>query len=126
MDYATILGLCDYISLSSSASKDAARALRKEFKYGNSPIKAVRLMGIMMRNCDVRFKSEIASKRFLDELSNLVTDKKTAPPTVAYILRILSPLAYEYQVRSSPTISREILTNSLERCRFILYYSPFQ
>ena len=56
--YPLILSLCDYISLSAAAASDAARALRKEIKYAvpDAQERAVRLLGIMMRNSDLRFK----------------------------------------------------------------------
>lgn len=122
LDYAYILALADFISTSSTASKDAARALRKELKYGapETQERAVRLLGILMRNSDTRFKrkslppavphrqrltcrlvtEEIASKRFLSELADLASNKKTQPAVLAMIQRVLSPLAYDYQVRN--------------------------
>ena len=62
-DYPYLLALGDYISLSSAASKDAARALRKELKYGAPAAqeRAIRLMGILARNADIRFKRASAA-----------------------------------------------------------------
>ncbi|KAK4700777.1 hypothetical protein P7C70_g5463, partial [Phenoliferia sp. Uapishka_3] len=99
LDYPLILSLCDHISLSAAASKEAAKALRKEIKYAvpDAQERAVRLLGIMMRNSDLRFKQQIASKKFLDELKELTTNKKTEPRVVNMVFRVLCPLAYEYQ-----------------------------
>lgn len=57
-DFPYILALCDHVSLDSAVAKEAARSLRKELKYGapEAQERAVRLMGIMMRNTDLRFK----------------------------------------------------------------------
>lgn len=58
LDYEYILSLADFVSRSSTAAKDAARALRKELKYGASDTqeRAPRLMGILLQNSDTRFK----------------------------------------------------------------------
>ncbi|GAA5930836.1 uncharacterized protein JCM15063_002473 [Sporobolomyces koalae] len=98
-DFPYLLSLSDYLSSSSHASKDAAKALRTEFKHG-APIaqeRAVRLTGILMRNTDHRFREQVASKKFLGELTDLVSSKKTEPPVKDMVFRVLSPLAYEYR-----------------------------
>ncbi|SCV73186.1 BQ2448_7111 [Microbotryum intermedium] len=97
-DYTYVLALADHIGLSAAASKDAAKALRKEFKHA-VPLaqeRAVRLTGILARNADHRFRKEVASKKFLGELENLATNRNTEAPVKQMILRVLSPLAYEY------------------------------
>lgn len=57
-DYPYILALADYLSTSGAAAKEAARALRKEFKHAvpEAQERAVRLTGILMRNTDLRFR----------------------------------------------------------------------
>ncbi|KAI5481230.1 hypothetical protein MNV49_005665 [Pseudohyphozyma bogoriensis] len=99
IDYTYILAFADHISLSVAASKDAAKALRKELKYGapEAQTKALRLLGILMRNTDLRFKQQVVSKKFLGDVQDLVTSKKTDAAVKAMALRVLSPLAYEYQ-----------------------------
>jgi len=99
-DFPYLLSLGDYLSSSSQASKDASKALRTEFKHG-APLaqeRAVRLTGILMRNTDHRFREQVASKKFLGELTDLVSSKKTEPPVKEMVYRVFSPLAYEYQV----------------------------
>ncbi|GAA6007456.1 hypothetical protein JCM11491_004169 [Sporobolomyces phaffii] len=98
-DFPYLLALGDHLSSSSQASKDAAKALRTEFKHG-APMaqeRAVRLTGILMRNTDHRFREQVASKKFLSDLADLATSKKTEPRVRDMVLRVLSPLAYEYQ-----------------------------
>ncbi|KAL8277104.1 hypothetical protein RQP46_010532 [Phenoliferia psychrophenolica] len=99
LDYPLILALCDHISLSSAAAQEAARALRKEIKYAvpDAQERAVRLLGIVMRNSDHRFKQQVANKKFIAALQELATSKKTEPRVVDMLLRVLSPLAYDYQ-----------------------------
>ncbi|GAA5969653.1 hypothetical protein JCM3765_000612 [Sporobolomyces pararoseus] len=98
-DFPYLLSLSDYLSSSSQASKDASKALRTEFKHG-APLaqeRAVRLTGILMRNTDHRFRENVASKKFLGDLTDLVSSKKTEPPVKEMVYRVFSPLAYEYQ-----------------------------
>ncbi|KAM0786118.1 hypothetical protein ACM66B_006928 [Microbotryomycetes sp. NB124-2] len=98
-DFPYILSLADHLSSSSAASKEAAKALRKEFKHATPEAqeRAVRLTGILMRNTDLRFREQVASKKFLAELSDLHSNKKTDPRVKDMIVRVLSPLAFEYQ-----------------------------
>ncbi|GAA5903112.1 uncharacterized protein JCM6883_002701 [Sporobolomyces salmoneus] len=98
-DFPYLLALGDHLSSSSQASKDASKALRTEFKHG-APLaqeRAVRLTGILMRNTDHRFREQVASKKFLSELNDLVGSKKTEPNVKEMVYRVFSPLAYEYQ-----------------------------
>lgn len=55
-------------------------------------------MGIMCRNSSDRFKQQIVTKKFLSELSDMATNKKTEPRVLAMVIRVLSPLAFEFQV----------------------------
>lgn len=57
-----------------------------------------------------RVAEQIASKKFVAELSDLCTSKKTEPRVRAMVLRVLSLLAYEYQVCSSSHPSFSNLT----------------
>ncbi|GAA5878078.1 hypothetical protein JCM16303_002839 [Sporobolomyces ruberrimus] len=98
-DFPYLLQFSDYLSSSGQASKEAAKALRQEFKHG-APLaqeRAVRLTGILFRNTDHRFREQVASKKFLSELTDLVSSKKTEPNVKEMVYKILSPLAYEYQ-----------------------------
>ncbi|GAA5845856.1 hypothetical protein JCM3766R1_004635 [Sporobolomyces carnicolor] len=98
-DFPYLLALSDYLSSSSQASKDASKALRTEFKHG-APVaqeRAVRLTGILVKNTDHRFREQIASKKFLTELSDMVASKKVEPAVKEMVYRVFSPLAYDYQ-----------------------------
>ncbi|GAA5933465.1 hypothetical protein JCM1841_001324 [Sporobolomyces salmonicolor] len=98
-DFPYVLSLADYLSSSSDASKEAAKALRKEFKHAQPTAqeRAVRLTGILMRNTDHRFREQVASKKFLADLTDLVASKKTDPKVKDMVFRVLSPLAFDYQ-----------------------------
>lgn len=127
-DFPYLLALSDYLSSSSQASKDASKALRTEFKVielsrsvtrtrrltrsgkqHGAPVaqeRAVRLTGILVKNTDHRFREQVASKKFLTELSDMVASKKVEPAVKEMVYRVFSPLAYDYQVRLSFTSRR--------------------
>lgn len=50
-----------------------------------------------------RIAGQIASKKFLDVLVELYRNKNTPAEVGRMILRVLSPFAYEYKVRSFPS-----------------------
>ncbi|BGP35167.1 hypothetical protein JCM10296v2_006997 [Rhodotorula toruloides] len=104
-DWSYILSLAEYLSSSSSASKDAAKALVKEFKHAtpDAQERAVRLTGILYRNTNERFQEQVASKKFLSSLTALLSSPATAPSTKRMIYLTLSPLAYDAQ--ASPSLS---------------------
>ncbi|GAA5990346.1 hypothetical protein JCM10908_007327 [Rhodotorula pacifica] len=96
-DYAYLLELADYLASSANASKEAAKALTKEFKHASPPAqeRAVRLTGILFRNTDTRFRQQVAQKKFLAALTGLVSSPTSPPPVKLMVFRVLSPLAYE-------------------------------
>ncbi|GAA5862036.1 hypothetical protein JCM3774_006148 [Rhodotorula dairenensis] len=96
-DYGYLLELADYLASSGSASKDAAKALTKEFKHATPPAqeRAVRLTGILFRNTDTRFRQQVAQKKFLAAMTALVSSPTSPPPVKLMVFRVLSPLAYE-------------------------------
>ncbi|GAA6055027.1 hypothetical protein JCM3770_006701 [Rhodotorula araucariae] len=102
-DWTYVLALGDYLSASNSASKDATKALIKEFKHAtpHAQERAVRLTGLLWSNTNERFKDQIASKKFLAAITDLVSDSSTAPQVKAMVFRVLSPLAFDSQ--SNPT-----------------------
>lgn len=87
-DYSYLFCLCDHISLSLTASKEAAKALKRELKYSDSAIvqeRAVRLMGIMCRNSDSRFKRAFFFCLFVCLVSVYVTVSVTGCDEVAFL-----------------------------------------
>lgn len=96
-DFGYLLELADYLASSTSASKEAAKALTKEFKHATPPAqeRAVRLTGILFRNTDTRFRQQVAQKKFLAALTGLVSSPTSTPSVKLMVFRVLSPLAYE-------------------------------
>lgn len=102
-DWAYLLALGDYLSTSSSASKDATKALIKEFKHAtpHAQERAVHLTSLLWSNTNDRFKEQVASKKFLAALTDLVADHSTPPQVKSMVYRVLSPLAFDAQSNSS-------------------------
>ena len=98
-DWAYILSVADKLSHSESASKEASRALRKEFKYAlpDAQKRAARIWAILALNSSDRFRLQIATKRFLDVVEDTIKSKSTPPFVKQSLLNVLSGLAYEFR-----------------------------
>ncbi|PWN26135.1 hypothetical protein BDZ90DRAFT_261466 [Jaminaea rosea] len=98
-DSALLHALISLISPSDKASKEAARSLRKEFKWGQPPgqLRAVRVWGVLMLHSSDAFKRHVASKRFLDVLEGLIQDPKTSLLVKGRLLSVWAMLAHEYR-----------------------------
>ncbi len=98
-DWMEILPLIDMVSQSDAASKEAARALRKEFKYGSvdAQRRAVRTWALLTLNATDRFRQHVASKRFLDAVEDTVASSKTPLSVKETMLRVLGVLAFEFR-----------------------------
>jgi hypothetical protein len=97
-DWNQIQYLCNAISHSEIASKESAKAFRKEFKadekqrYG-----AVRLWAIVCTRAGDRFRLQVASKKFIEALEDLYFDKKTTTRLRGRLLMAWGMLAHEFQ-----------------------------
>lgn len=91
--------LFDAVSRSEAASKEAAKALRKELKSGanEQTYHAVKLWALFFRHTGDRFKLQLANKRFLEALEDLYSDKRTSTQTRGRLLVGWSMLAHESQ-----------------------------
>ncbi|KAE8270120.1 hypothetical protein A4X09_0g2238 [Tilletia walkeri] len=89
----------DSISSSEADAKEAARAIRKEFKYAEPEAqrRAIRIWAILMINASDRFRMQIANKRFLEVVEHVATSSKTDPTVSEKMLNVLAVLAYLYQ-----------------------------
>ncbi|KDN47946.1 hypothetical protein K437DRAFT_89843 [Tilletiaria anomala UBC 951] len=97
-EWAYMLSLARALSRSESASKEAARALRKEFKYAmpDAQKRAARVWAILALNASDYFRLQIATKRFLEVVDDIIKSSKTPPPVKGGVLNALSVLAYEF------------------------------
>lgn len=98
-DWMQMLPLIDMISHSEAASKEAARTLRKEFRYGtvDTQRRAVRVWALLALNASDHFRLQIASKRFLEAIEDTIASSKTPLSVKETMLRVLGVLAFEFK-----------------------------
>jgi hypothetical protein len=114
-DWAVVLDVCERASATESNAKEAAKALRREFKcvtcrllsssrhnliltfrYGEAPqqLSAARLWAIMLRNSSELFVHQCAKNKFLDTLDDVLTSQRTSPVVRERLLDVLAAAAY--------------------------------
>lgn len=89
--------LLSAVSHSEAASKEAAKALRKEIKLGSDSAKygSVKLMAILFLRTGDRFKLQMANKRFLEVIEDVYGDKRTSSRIRGRLLIVWSMLAHQ-------------------------------
>ncbi|KAF7373442.1 hypothetical protein MSAN_00553900 [Mycena sanguinolenta] len=95
-DWTLVLDVCDRASSSLVNAKEAVRALRREFKYGEPAVQlaAARLWAIMLRNSSQTFIVQSTSRKFLDIIENVITSPGTSPVVRERLLEVISAAAY--------------------------------
>ncbi|KAJ8083240.1 hypothetical protein PM082_009112 [Marasmius tenuissimus] len=95
-DWALVLDVCERASASDSNAKEAVRALRREFKYGQpqAQLGAGRLWAIMLRNPTDTFIGQSTSRKFLETLEELLVSSTTNPVVKERVLDVLAAAAY--------------------------------
>jgi len=95
-DWALVLEVCERASANESNAKEAVRALRREFRYGEPPaqLSAARLWALMLRNSSELFISQSTARKFLDTLEDLINSPKTSPVVRERVLHVIAAAAY--------------------------------
>ncbi|KAF8990264.1 hypothetical protein BDQ17DRAFT_1433919 [Cyathus striatus] len=95
-DWTLVLEVCDRASANESNAKEAVRALRREFKFGepSAQLSAARLWAIMLRNSSDLFIAQSTSRKFLDTLEDLLTSSRTSPVVRERLLDVVAAAAY--------------------------------
>ncbi|KAI0632879.1 hypothetical protein C8Q77DRAFT_1058522 [Trametes polyzona] len=95
-DWSLVLEVCDRASANDANAKEAAKALRREFKYAEpaAQLSAARLWAIMLRNCTSRFVHHCTSRKFLDTLEDVLSSSRTSPVVRERLLEVLAAAAY--------------------------------
>ncbi|CEH13003.1 Signal transducing adaptor protein STAM/STAM2 [Ceraceosorus bombacis] len=98
-DWSYLMSLVDSISHSEAAAKEAARALRKEFKYGDiEPRKrATKIWAVLTLNGSDRFKMQVADKKFLSVIEEVITSHKTPISVKEQLIEVFGMLAFEFK-----------------------------
>lgn len=102
-DWAVVLEVCERASATEANAKEAAKALRREFKYGEAPqqLSAARLWAIMLRNSSEFFVNQCMKGKFMDILEDVLTSQRTSPVVRERLLDVLAAAAYASSVTSS-------------------------
>ncbi|KAJ7202378.1 hypothetical protein GGX14DRAFT_370455, partial [Mycena pura] len=97
-DWTLVLDICDQASANVTNAKEAVRALRREFKYGEPApqLAAARLWAIMLRYSSDTFISQSTSesRKFLDTLEDLLSSTRTSPVVRERVMDVLATAAY--------------------------------
>ncbi|KAG5651828.1 hypothetical protein H0H81_007260 [Sphagnurus paluster] len=95
-DWSIVMDVCERASANEANAKEAVRALRREFKYGEPPaqLAAARLWAVMLRNSAEPFISQSTARKFLDTLEDLLSTPKTSPVVRERVLDVISAAAY--------------------------------
>ncbi|KAG5725089.1 hypothetical protein E4T56_gene10271 [Termitomyces sp. T112] len=97
IDWALVLEVTERVALSESNAKEAARTLRREFKYGD-PIAqpaAARLWAFLLRNVkNDRFDQQSATREFTETLEYLLISPRTPPVVRERLLAVVAAAAF--------------------------------
>ncbi|GLB44656.1 putative VHS domain containing protein [Lyophyllum shimeji] len=95
-DWGLVMEVCERASANESNAKEAVRALRREFKYGEpaAQLSAARLWAIMLRNSSELFISQSTARKFLDTLEDLINSSRTSPVVRERVLDVIAAAAY--------------------------------
>jgi VHS domain len=125
-----VLELCEHASANETAAKEAARALRREFKYADpsAQLSAARLWAIMLQNCSEEFIEQSASRKNLDAVEDVITSNRTNPVVRERLLEVLGSAVYHHtkndRRHSFAVLWRKVKPPSAPeqvRCRFLLH-----
>ncbi|KAG9311025.1 hypothetical protein JVU11DRAFT_8922 [Chiua virens] len=95
-DWSIVLEVCERASSNEANAKEAARALRREFKYAEpkAQLAAARLWAIMLRNASDVFIQQISQRKFIDILEDVLTSPRTSPVVRERLMEVLAAAAY--------------------------------
>ncbi|KAF7373445.1 hypothetical protein MSAN_00554200 [Mycena sanguinolenta] len=76
-DWTLVMDVCDLTIATVDTAKQAIRALRHEFKYGEpaTQLAAIRLWALMLRNSSNTFVSQCTSSKFLNTIEDLCSPR---------------------------------------------------
>ncbi|KAJ7619425.1 hypothetical protein FB45DRAFT_158446 [Roridomyces roridus] len=95
-DWTLVLDVCEHASANENNAREAVRALRREFKYGEpaAQLAAARLWAIMLRNSTDTFITQCTTRKFLDTLEDILVSSRTAPVVRERLMDVLAAAAY--------------------------------
>ncbi|KZV90197.1 hypothetical protein EXIGLDRAFT_720596, partial [Exidia glandulosa HHB12029] len=113
-DWTIVLEVCERAAANDANAKEAAKALRREFKYAEpgAQMAAARLWAIMLRYSSDIFIAQTTTKKFLDVVEDVCTSSKTTPVVRERLLEVLAGAAYAH-----PSSGREGFAGAWRRVK---------
>ncbi|KAH0834019.1 hypothetical protein J3R83DRAFT_11255 [Lanmaoa asiatica] len=104
-DWSIVLEVCERASANEPNAKEAARALRREFKQvmyaePKAQLAAARLWAIMLRNASDVFIQQISQRKFIEALEDVLTSPRTSPVVRERLMEVLAAAAFITSSRS--------------------------
>ncbi|KIJ18196.1 hypothetical protein PAXINDRAFT_167451 [Paxillus involutus ATCC 200175] len=95
-DWSIVLEVSERASASETNAKEAAKALRREFKYAEpkAQLAAARLWAIMLRNASDIFLHQISQRKFVEALEDVLTSSRTSPVVRERLMEVLAAAAF--------------------------------
>ncbi|KAH7100458.1 hypothetical protein BKA62DRAFT_830917 [Auriculariales sp. MPI-PUGE-AT-0066] len=103
-DWALVLEVCERSAASEAYAREAATAIRREFKYAepSAQMAAARLWAIMLRYGSEVFAAQTCTKTFLETVEEVCTSNRTTPVVRDRLLEVVAGAAYAH-----PSSSRD-------------------
>ncbi|RHZ72833.1 hypothetical protein Glove_238g10 [Diversispora epigaea] len=104
-DLADVYQLCEVVNLQSSGPKEATKALKRVFKYGNthSHLRGLTILKALVENCGEKFQSQISSPKFTERLRILASSPNTDPKVYKRLMILFSQWSDDF--KSQPSMS---------------------
>ncbi|KAH7100451.1 hypothetical protein BKA62DRAFT_830912 [Auriculariales sp. MPI-PUGE-AT-0066] len=97
-DWTVVLEVCERAAANEANAREAAKALRREFKYAepSAQMAAARLWAIMLRYSSEVFIAQTTTKKFLEVVEEVCTSNKTTPVVRERLLEVVAGAAYAH------------------------------
>ncbi|KAF9389714.1 putative actin patch assembly and actin polymerization protein [Podila verticillata] len=94
----TLAVLCHMVNAKDNGPKEASRALRRRFKNGvvHQRMNSITVTQVLIDGCGSKFKAQVATKKFADLLSYLVTSAETHPAVRSRLMERLGAWAQSF------------------------------
>ncbi|KAG5349621.1 hypothetical protein C0989_002711 [Termitomyces sp. Mn162] len=128
-DWALVLEVTERVALNESNAKEAARALRREFKYGEptAQLAAARLWAFFLRNVkNDWFVQQSTTRKFTETLEDLLISPRTSPVVRERLLAVVAAAAFASGIQILDFVhSGKELNLMINRKRFLAYLVKF-
>ncbi|CAG8543941.1 1963_t:CDS:10 [Acaulospora morrowiae] len=101
-DLSDMFQLCEAVTLQETGPKEASKALRRVFKYGNthSHLRGLTVLQTLVENCGENFQAQINSQKFVDRLRILANSPNTDPRVHKKLMTLLAQWSNDFANQS--------------------------